>query len=75
MEVTIMNPGVIAPATDNQQEKAVIIFQVEPSHAPRMNRTAKSAPKDLQAAWESNATAQMNMLMLLSLEPFNFGRL
>jgi hypothetical protein len=30
-----------------------------------MNLTARSDPKDLQAAWASKATAQIKMLMLI----------
>jgi hypothetical protein len=37
---------------------------IAPSHAPKMKRTTKSAPKDLQAAWAMSATAHMKMLML-----------
>ena len=37
---------------------------IEPSHMPRMNRTAKRPPKFLQAACEQSATPHMKMLML-----------
>ena len=37
---------------------------IAPSHMPRMNLTAKSAPKDLQAACAHNATDHTKMLIL-----------
>lgn len=36
----------------------------EPSHIPRMKRTAKRPAKFLQAAWLHKAIAQMNMFRL-----------
>lgn len=35
-----------------------------PSHMPRRKRTAKRAPKEVQAAWQQRMTAQRKMLML-----------
>ena len=37
---------------------------MEPSHMPRMSRTAKRPPKFLHAACEQSATPHVKMLML-----------
>ena len=38
---------------------------IEPSQMPRMNRTAKSAPKDLHDAWQQSATDHTKMFKLI----------
>ena len=37
---------------------------IEPSHMPRMSRTAKSPPKLWHAAWAQSATPHVKMLIL-----------
>jgi hypothetical protein len=41
---------------------------MDPSHMPRMRRTANKPAKFLQAAWQQRATAQIDILRLVNVE-------